>query len=94
MSKSYIVVAIRQALTDNWEYIASPCELPHAIASQLIQGWREADRHNYQLTYGNLNRYYLDQGMEFYHIWRADDNEDAIRKAKEMHEGHPSVNIK
>lgn len=94
MSKSYIVVAIRQALTDNWEYIATPCELPHAITSQLIQGWRETDMRNYKLTYGNLNRYYLDQGMEFYHIWRADDNEDAIRKAKEMHEGHPSVNIK
>lgn len=87
MNTSYIVVAIKQAVTDNWEYIASPCELPHALIMQLIQGWRKADMRDYDLIYGSLDRYYLDQGMEFYHIWRADDKEEAIRKAKEMHEG-------
>ena len=87
MGTTYIVVAIKQAGTDDWEYIASPCELPHALITQLIQGWREADMRNYKFTYGSLNRYYLDQGMAFYHIWRADNNEEAVRKAKEMHEG-------
>lgn len=87
MNTSYIVVAIKQAVTDNWEYIASPCELPHALIMQLIQGWRKTDMRDYDRTYGSLDRYYLDQGMEFYHIWRADDKEEAIRKAKEMHEG-------
>lgn len=88
---SYIVVAYRQALTDNWHYDASICTLPKATISLMIQGWRKSDMHDYYLTYGSYDKYYLDQGMEMYHIWRAEDAEDAIRKAKEMHEGIPGI---